>query len=79
LDAIKLERRLELFAEGHRYFDLKRWGEGVSRSATDGEFFDGTGTPPAFTDLPAGSHKFEMPIPQAEINVYPEFQQNPGY
>ncbi|NNK82321.1 MAG: RagB/SusD family nutrient uptake outer membrane protein [Flavobacteriaceae bacterium] len=79
LDAIKLERRLELFAEGHRLFDVKRWGEGIVRSATDGEFSDGTGTPPAFTTLPAGSHLFELPIPQAEINVFPEFQQNPGY
>ena len=81
LDAIKLERRLELFAEGHHLFDVKRWGDGISRSATDGEFFDGTGTPvpSAFLTLPAGSHLFEMPIPQAEINVYPEFQQNPGY
>ncbi|WP_412984037.1 RagB/SusD family nutrient uptake outer membrane protein [Pontimicrobium sp. IMCC45349] len=81
LDAIKNERRLELFAEGHRLFDVKRWNEGISRSATNGEFFDGTGTPVpgSFLNLPAGSHLFELPIPQAEINVYPEFQQNPGY
>ena len=81
LDAIKLERRLELFAEGHRFFDLKRWNEGVTRSATDGDFFDGTGTPvgAGFLSLPASSNLFQMPIPQAEINVYPEFQQNPGY
>ena len=79
--AIQLERRLELFAEGHRLFDLKRWNLGVSRSATDGEFFDGTGTPvpSAFQNLSAGSHLFQMPIPQGEINVFPEFQQNPGY
>lgn len=80
-DAIKKERRLELFAEGHRYFDLKRWGEGVSRSSVYGEFFDGTGTPApgAYQNLAAGSYLFELPIPQAEINVYPEFQQNPNY
>ena len=79
--AIQLERRLELFAEGHRFFDLKRWNLGVSRSATDGEFFDGTGTPvpSAFLNLPVGSHLSQMPIPQSEINVFPEFQQNPGY
>jgi hypothetical protein len=78
---IQLERRLELFAEGHRFFDLKRWNLGVSRSATDGEFFDGTGTPvpSAFLNLAVGSHLFQMPIPQSEINVFPEFQQNPGY
>lgn len=81
LDAIKLERRLELFAEGHHFFDVKRWGEGIDRSATDGDFFDGTGSPvpSAFLVLPAGSHLYQMPIPQSEINVYPEFQQNPNY
>tara|TARA_B110000483_G_scaffold154267_1_gene183300 strand:- start:5180 stop:6604 length:1425 start_codon:yes stop_codon:yes gene_type:complete len=81
LTEIKLQRRLELFAEGHRLFDLKRWNEGISRSQTDGEFFDGTGTPvpAAYLDLEAGSNLFQLPIPQSEINVYPEFQQNPGY
>jgi tetratricopeptide (TPR) repeat protein len=77
LNAIKLERRLELAFEGHRFFDLKRWNEGVTRSAVDGEFFDGTGTPADFTNLPAGSLKFQLPIPQSEINVYPGLQQNP--
>lgn len=81
LEAIKLERRLELFAEGHRFFDLKRWNEPVVRSATDGDFFDGSGTPaPAnYLTLPAGNYKFQMPIPQSEINVYPGLEQNPGY
>ena len=81
LAEIKLQRRLELFAEGHYLFDLKRWNEGISRSATNGEFQDGTGTPvpSTYLNLPAGSHLFQMPIPQSEINVYPEFQQNPGY
>lgn len=81
LDAIKLERRLELFAEGHRFFDVKRWGEAIERNTEFGEFFDGTGTPvPAeFATLPATSHRFNLPIPQREINIYPSFQQNPGY
>lgn len=81
MDAIKLERRLELFAEGHYFFDIKRWNEGITRSATNGDFFDGSGTPApaAFLSLAAGSHLFQLPIPQAEINVYPEFQQNPNY
>jgi hypothetical protein len=39
LAAIQHERRVELAAEGHRLFDLRRWGLGVSRSATEGEFF----------------------------------------
>ncbi len=81
MDAIRLERRLEFFAESHRFFDLKRWNEGVVRSATDGEFFDGTGTTTAtnFLSLPAGSNLYQLPIPQAERNIFPGLQQNPGY
>ena len=45
LNAIQYERRVELAAEGHRLFDLRRWGLGVTRSTTEGEFSDGTGTP----------------------------------
>ncbi|MDG1697827.1 MAG: RagB/SusD family nutrient uptake outer membrane protein [Polaribacter sp.] len=80
-EAIKLERRLELFAEGHRLFDLKRWNEGVTRSLINGDFFDGTGSAVSaeYSSLPAGSYIYQFPIPQAEINVFPEFQQNPGY
>ena len=81
MDAIKLERRLELFAEGHRFFDLKRWNMPVQRDPNYGDFFDGTGTPvpAAFLNLSANDFKFNLPIPQREKNIYPEFQQNPGY
>lgn len=81
LNAIKLERRLELFAEGHRLFDLKRWNDPIVRSATNGEFSDGTGSPvpAAYRNMQAGDHKFQFPIPSREINIFPEFQQNPGY
>ena len=81
LEAIKLQRRLELFAEGHRLFDLKRWNQSVVRSTTDGDFFDGTGTPvpSEFSSFSAGNTLFQFPIPQSEINAFPEFQQNPGY
>ena len=27
MQAMKMERRLELAMEGHRFFDLRRWGE----------------------------------------------------
>ena len=81
LEAIQYERRVELAAEGHRLFDLRRWGLGVSRSATEGEFFDGTGTPAIQTarSLSAGDYRMVFPIPQSEINIYTSFQQNPDY
>lgn len=33
-NAIKYERKVELFMEGHRYFDLRRWKEGEDLSFT---------------------------------------------
>lgn len=79
LEAILFERRLELAYESHRFFDLKRQNLPVERSTTEGEFFDGTGTPADRTSLPAGDHRFQLPIPQSQINIFPEYQQNPGY
>ena len=78
MDAIKLERRLELAFEGHRFFDLKRWGEAVQRS-NYGEFADGTGTPAIYQNLPANDYRFQLPIPQSEINANPNVEQNPEY
>ena len=36
LAAIKAERRIELAGEGHRFFDLVRWGEAASKLSNRG-------------------------------------------
>ncbi|NRA91839.1 MAG: RagB/SusD family nutrient uptake outer membrane protein, partial [Psychroserpens sp.] len=77
-DAIQLERRLELAFEGHRFFDIKRQGLPIQRTNA-GQFADGTGTPPFVLNLPVGACEFDLPIPQSEINVNPNAQQNPCY
>lgn len=81
IEAIQYERRVELAAEGHRLFDLRRWGLGITRSASEGEFFDGTGTPAIQTarSLSAGDYRMVFPIPLSQINIYTAFQQNPDY
>ncbi|MDX1773797.1 RagB/SusD family nutrient uptake outer membrane protein [Oceanihabitans sediminis] len=78
LDAIALERRLELAFEGHRFYDIKRSGEGINRSGA-GQYADGTGLATLFTTLPAGDCKFQLPIPKTEMDVNPNMEQNPCY
>jgi len=78
-DAIMLERRLELAFENDRFYTLKRLALPVVRSATDGHFSNGTGTPAEFTSLPAGDFRWQFPIPQDEIDINQNLQQNPGY
>lgn len=64
--AIQQERRWELAFEGHRYFDLVRWG-------IAGTVIRGQGR--AFVD---GKHEL-MPIPTNEITLNPILKQNPNY
>jgi starch-binding outer membrane protein, SusD/RagB family len=63
LDAIKRERRLELAGEGHRFFDLVRWGDAASKLASRG--------------FKAGKNEI-FPIPAQELQGT-KLVQNPGY
>jgi hypothetical protein len=63
MDAIKNERRLELAGEGHRFFDLVRWGDAATKLASRG-----------FT---AGKNEI-FPIPANEL-LGTKLVQNPNY
>lgn len=63
LAAIKAERRLELAGEGHRFFDLVRWGDAAAALSDRG--FD------------AGTDEI-FPIPYTELNGT-KLKQNPNY
>jgi hypothetical protein len=72
ITAIMEERFKELPYEGHRFWDLKRRNLPVSRLLSD--------APSAASQtLAAGSFRFLLPIPNAEIQANPVIQQNPGY
>ena len=79
LTEILNERRLELAFEGDRFWDLKRRNQPVQRDPNFGDRADGTGVKYIFTSLPAGNHRFQLPIPSSEINFNTAFKQNPGY
>ncbi len=65
MEDIKLERRLELAMEGHRFFDLVRWGDASSELGELG--------------FEQGKHEV-LPIPQSEIdNSNGELEQNDNY
>jgi starch-binding outer membrane protein, SusD/RagB family len=63
LNAIKNERRLELAGEGHRFFDLVRWGDAATVLASRG--------------FKAGKNEI-FPIPALELQGT-KLVQNPGY
>jgi starch-binding outer membrane protein, SusD/RagB family len=63
MTAIKNERRLELAGEGHRFFDLVRWGEATAKLASRG--------------FVAGKNEI-FPIPARELQGT-RLVQNPNY
>ncbi|REG91569.1 RagB/SusD family nutrient uptake outer membrane protein [Algoriphagus antarcticus] len=74
VDAIALERRKELFVEGHRFFDVKRTTRNLVRSDCGTNF--------TTCSLTAGNRAWAWPIPIGEIianDLISDADQNPGY
>ena len=75
LDRILTERRKELMAEGHRFFDLIRNKRDIVRSMSV-RVFDPNGTP---LFIGWEDHRVLFPLPIYETNANPGITQNPGY
>ena len=83
LAQVKLERARELYGEGFRFKDLKRWKDGLTRSeAQDKNLVIDAGSEKTELLHRDADHDFWVwPIPQAEIDANPQIrnQQNKGY
>lgn len=80
---IKNERIRELFAEGFRLVDLKRYGEGFDgrpAQSSDVIFLPG-GSDTEEIIVDGGNYRFTWPVPYEEIITNPQIrsQQNAGY
>lgn len=81
--AVRFERRLELAMEGHRFFDLRRWG--IAKAVmneylrTESLKRDYLKASPGYADR---HDLYPLPLQQIElskINGVPRLKQNPGY
>ncbi len=77
--ALKMERRLEFALEGHRLFDLVRWGEAAT---VINSYLNVEKTKRSYLNIAnfvAGKHEYQ-PIPQNEIDLSKgALKQNPNY
>ena len=75
LNAILLQRRVELLGEGHRWFDLRRSTKTIVRA----ECGVANGSRADNCNINSTSRSWTFPIPFNEIKVNPNLVQNQGY
>ena len=79
MDMIADERSKELFAEGHRFFDMMRWNKPIELN--DEFIFPAVVIPSRDKIIDRTFYRTILPIPQNEIDANPAIaeQQNTGY
>jgi len=72
LEEILIQRRIELWGEGHRFLDLKRTNAALNRNGTNA-----IASVALLFDVAPGDVRWEFVIPRREINANPAVVQNP--
>jgi len=88
-EAIRLERRIELAVEGHRFFDVRRW---MIAEETENKMMHGVkvirnedqSDPEYIFNIPVRQHTFRKqyyfwPLPDKEVKKAKDMYQNPYY
>jgi hypothetical protein len=81
---VRFERKLELALEGHRFFDLRRWG--IAKDYINNEYLAVEETKRTYLQASGGfeDRHWLYPLPSVQIelskvNGTPQLKQNPGY
>jgi hypothetical protein len=72
INEILVQRRVELWGEGHRFLDLKRTNAALNRNGTNA-----IASVALLYDVAPGDVRWEFLIPRREINANPAIVQNP--
>ncbi|MDN3671470.1 RagB/SusD family nutrient uptake outer membrane protein [Flavobacterium branchiarum] len=72
VDEVIFQRRIELWGEGFRFFDLKRTNSDLDRTGAN---HNSTYVGGVFS-VPASDKRWQWLIPRAEINANPLIKQN---
>lgn len=75
LNEILVQRRVEFWAEGHRWFDLKRMDQPLDRTLVP-NYVSASGGGVLQVPAPSASNLWEFNIPTAEIQANPNTTQN---
>jgi hypothetical protein len=73
IDEILIQRRVELWAEGFRFFDLKRLNLPLDRTVVPNYVSSSVG---GTMQVPAGDDRFVFVLPQFELQGNPNAVQN---
>lgn len=90
LEDLKLEKRLECYMDGTRYYDLVRWGDAAKALADQGKevmgfSLDANGNEVVKAQFTNSSYGWKsgkhdlLPFPEEEMNVNPNMKQNKGW